>query len=58
MAVYTESLKPGIYERLKKRLGSAAEIAMLPKIEVNDKIRDDIVSGMITLCLQHLDKLG
>ncbi|MBU3826198.1 MAG: ROK family protein [Candidatus Anaerobiospirillum merdipullorum] len=58
VAVYTESLKPGIYDRLKKRLGSAAEIAMLPKIEVNDKIRDDIVSGMITLCLQHLDKLG
>lgn len=58
VVVYTENLKPGIYERLKKRLGSAAEIAMLPKIEVNDKIRDDIVSGMITLCLQHLDKLG
>ncbi|MBO8416393.1 MAG: ROK family protein [Proteobacteria bacterium] len=58
VVVYTESLKPGLFDRLKKRLGSAAEIAMLPKIEVTDKIRDDIVSGMVTLCLQHLDNLG
>ncbi len=58
VVVYTESLKPGIYERLKKRLGSPAETAMLPRIEVSDKIRDDIVSGMITLCLQHLDNLS
>lgn len=54
VVVYTESLKPGIYERLKKRLSSPAEIAMLPRIEVTDKIRDDIVSGMVTLCLQQL----
>ena len=28
----------------------------MPKIEVTDKIREDIVSGMITLCLQRLNQ--
>lgn len=56
VVVYTESLKPGIYERLEKVLGSEAETALLPKISINSKIKDDIESGMVTLCLQNLSK--
>lgn len=57
VAVYTESLKPGLAERLKKQLPTAAEVALMPKIEINEHIRDDIVSGMISLCLEHLSRL-
>lgn len=56
VVVYTENLAPGIADRLKKKLGTAAEIAMMPKIEVNSQIRDDIVSGMVSLCLEKIDK--
>lgn len=54
VVVYTEGLKGGLTERLKKRLLTPAEMAMLPVIELSSQIRDDIVSGMITLCLRHL----
>ena len=55
VAVYTENLKPGLVERLRRRLGTQAEEALMPKIEINDRIRDDIVSGMIILCLEKLN---
>ena len=56
IVVYTESLKsgPALADRLKRRLSTEAEIVLMPKIEVTDKIREDTVSGMITLCLQNL----
>ncbi|HIV54231.1 MAG TPA: ROK family protein [Candidatus Anaerobiospirillum stercoravium] len=56
--VYAESLKhgPALSDRLKRRLSNEAEIVLMPKIEVTDKIREDIVSGMITLCLQRLNQ--
>ena len=57
VAVYTEGLKSGLSERLRNRVFSEAEIAMLPKIEVSSSIKDDIVSGMITLCLERLPNL-
>lgn len=57
LVIYSESLKSGIADRLKKKLGSEAEVALLPKIEINERIRDDIVSGMVTLCLEKLAKL-
>ena len=56
VAIYTETLKPGITERLKKQLATPAEEALLPKIEVCDNLREDTVSGMISLCLQKLDE--
>ena len=56
IVVYTESLKsgPALADRLKRRLTNEAEIVLMPKIEVTDHMREDIVSGMITLCLEHL----
>lgn len=54
VAVYTEELKSGIVERLINRISSVSEQALIPKIEINPHIRDDIVSGMITLCLEKL----
>lgn len=56
IVVYSESLKSGptLADRLKRRLSNEAEIVLMPKIEVTDKIREDIVSGMITLCLQYV----
>ncbi len=55
VAVYTESLKPNLVERLKKSLPTAAEEALLPRIEICDAIREDIVSGMLTLGLDKLN---
>ena len=55
VALYTENLKPGIVSRLKKQLITPAENALLPKIEILSQIRDDIVSGMISLSLDHLE---
>lgn len=57
VAVYTEGLKGGLSERLRKRVLTEAEIAMLPKIEVSSSIKEDIVSGMITLCLEQMTNL-
>ena len=56
IVVYSESLKsgPALADRLKRRLSNEAEIVLMPKIEVTDKIRDDIVTGMNILCLQYL----
>ncbi len=56
VAVYTEGLKSGLSERLKKRLLTEAETAMLPKIEVSYSIKEDIVSGMVSLCLEQLPR--
>lgn len=58
IVVFTESLKsgPALADRLKRRLSNEAEIVLMPKIEVTDRIREDIVSGMITLCLQRLNE--
>lgn len=56
VAIYTESLKPNLVERLKKSLPTAAEEALLPRIEISDGIREDIVSGMLTLSLEKLNK--
>ena len=55
VAIYTETLKPGLIERLKKQLVTAAEVALLPKIEITDNLREDAVSGMVSLCLEHLE---
>ncbi|MDY6322857.1 MAG: ROK family protein [Succinivibrio sp.] len=55
MAVYTESLKPGLFERFKRSLPTQAEAALVPRIEVSDRIREDIVSGMLSLSLQKLN---
>ncbi len=55
VVVYTEDLKPGLADRLKKSLATEAEITLLPRLEVNDKIRDDIVSGMVALSLDQLN---
>ncbi len=54
VAVYTESLKPNLVDRLKKNLPTAAEEALLPRIEICDTIREDIVSGMLSLSLEKL----
>ncbi len=54
MTIYTETLKPGLIERLKKQLGSAAEEALLPKFEINDNVREDTVSGMVSICMEKL----
>lgn len=56
IVVFADNLKSGptLAERLKRRLSNEAEIVLMPKIEVTDKIRDDIVSGMINLCLSEL----
>lgn len=60
IVVYSESLKsgPALSDKLKRRLTNEAEIVLMPKIEVTDKIREDIVSGMIDLCLQRLTSAG
>lgn len=55
VAIYTETLKPGLIERLKKQLGTPAEEALLPKIEITDNLREDAVSGMVSLCLELLE---
>ncbi len=55
VVVYTEHLKAGLAERLKRRLATPAEEALLPKIEIQSAIRDDVGSGMISLCLQRLN---
>ncbi|MBQ9275085.1 MAG: ROK family protein [Succinivibrio sp.] len=57
VAIYTESLKAGLAERLKRQLPTEAEVALLPKIELSDKLRDDTVSGMISFCLEHLGRV-
>lgn len=57
MVVYTETLKSGIAERMKKKFSTEAEAAFMPKIEINSKIRDDIVNGMVILCLEKLSKI-
>ncbi|MGN0902536.1 MAG: ROK family protein [Succinivibrio sp.] len=57
MAVYTETLKSGLIDRLRKQLSTAAEEALLPKIEITDNLREDTVSGMISLCLLKLENL-
>lgn len=57
VAVYTESLKANIVDRLKRSLPTAAEEALMPRIEINDKIREDIVSGMVSLSLDKLNAL-
>ncbi len=54
VVVYTEELKASIVDRLLKRTTNVAEQTLIPKIELNQHIRDDIVSGMVTLCLQIL----
>lgn len=58
VTVYTENLKPSLVDRLKKRISSVAEQTLIPKIELNSRIRDDIVSGMVTLCLDALSSGG
>lgn len=55
VAIYSEMLKPGIIDRLRKQLSTAAEEALLPKIELTDKLREDTVSGMVSLCLEQLE---
>lgn len=55
--IYTENLRPGLIERFKKRIASVAEQALIPQIELNPRIRDDIVSGMVTLCLDALSNV-
>ena len=57
VAIYSEMLKPGIIDRLRKQLATAAEEALLPKIEITDKLREDTVSGMVSLCLEQLETL-
>ena len=57
VAIYTETLKPGLIDRLKKRLSTAAEEALLPKIEITDNLREDTVSGMVSLCLEKLERM-
>ncbi|MCR5536624.1 MAG: ROK family protein [Succinivibrio sp.] len=52
VVVYTESLSPALADRVKKQLATPAELVLMPKIEINPKIREDIVSGMISLCLE------
>ncbi|MBQ9220764.1 MAG: ROK family protein [Succinivibrio dextrinosolvens] len=54
MAIYSETLRPGFIDRLKKQLGTPAEEALLPKIEITDNLREDTVSGMVSLCLEAL----
>ena len=54
VVVYTESLSPSLGERVKKQLSSPAEQVLLPKIEISSQIREDIVSGMISLCLEKI----
>ena len=57
VVVYSESLKSGFSDRLKKQLPSEAELALMPRIEVNDHIREDIVSGMLTISLEKIQNL-
>ena len=56
MAIYSENIKPGLIERLRKQLATAAEEALLPKIEITENLREDSVSGMISLCLERLKR--
>ena len=58
VAIYSETLKPGLIERLKKQISTAAEEALLPKIEITDNLREDTVSGMVSLCLQKIEQNG
>ncbi|GEM_PF-883740 len=58
VAVYTESLKPGLVDRLKRSLPTAAEVALMPRIEISDRIREDIVSGMISMSLEKLNGIS
>ena len=58
VAVYTESLKPGRVDRLKRSLPTAAEVALMPRIEISDRIREDIVSGMISMSLEKLNGIS
>lgn len=58
VCVFTEGLKAGLSERLKRRVLTEVESAMLPRVEVLTSIRDDVVSGMITLCLEKLDRVA
>lgn len=51
VVVYTESLSPNLGERVRKQLTTQAELELMPKIEISSQIREDIVSGMISLCL-------
>ena len=57
VSIYTESLKPGLIDRLRKQLSTPAEEALLPKIEISDVLREDTVSGMVSMCLEKLESL-
>ena len=57
VVVYSENLKSGFLERVKKQLSTEAEIALLPRLEINDHIREDIVSGMLTISLERMQTL-
>lgn len=57
VVVYTEDLKHNLGEKLIKRIQSEAELVLVPTIEVNNKIKDDTVSGMVSLALDRLAEL-
>lgn len=56
VAVYTETLKPNLVDRLKKSLPTAAEVALMPRIEICETIREDIESGMLSLAIAKLNE--
>ncbi|MCR5084995.1 MAG: ROK family protein [Succinivibrionaceae bacterium] len=54
LAIYTESLDASVETRLRRQLGGGAEAVLLPTIELSAQIRDDIVSGMVSICLARI----